>query len=1015
MAWIPGRVAVFGMFFLIALAGRQPVAIATLNAPVDDSEPPAGELWVQNLNSAGTPVSVAMNFYAAAGKWNFPAVALAPPPRTAEVMRTGQVAAALPVGVLAAQLVSASSFPSIAVVRNEWPASGGAAMYDAIPGAADVVVPWVTRRRGAMGASSRVAVQDVRLTGGPQAVTVRLTPLGATSPTLTISRSIAAGTASVFDLARDADLAGLPDGFGGVMRVQAAAASIYKIAVAATTELANSSQAIYATAGADVAATGQRLAVPRVTRRRAGTRRDGSQATTDSFIAVANAGQVAANVSIRYVGSDEPGSTCAGQTFVHIGAPFGIAPGGGALFAQGAEDLEPGLGSSGLPDNCVATAVVESDGPPIAATVVELEDRGARAGAYSALPIGTAEHEVYVPLFRNAYNDLSTSVDVMNAGDAATQVQMKVTFVADNATRTATVSRTLDPNASAHWSAADLAAMPGGTFGAVTLTGSRADVPIVAVARETSDDGRRDNAMYEGLVKPALINRPFPLQPEAVPNYAPSLWHSHTVDLGLLVPATTPDEIKRISNVLSDQAFDFASATGYTIAVSVVPYIIGGVPFNEWLEQQAASSFPDTLFKARTWVVGINYNAVTMLGQQGRLVPLDPVRFPDRGDFIADAWSLNFAGGSDRPLALPWLRSGCTPTYRNLGLVTGARNADQGFKLIQFLAAAAQQRENYAPTRPQRTQIGYPTLASLYTPLAIQCPAFGPLIRTAGDQVRTVLTRAEEDAARLATVFAGLDVDKFGDAANASKAVGATSAGFEVVAQPMVNFIPPDQLDARLKSTAGLVVGTLSLHRLPTPTPTDRATATAMNTPTTPGAATATSTPPGAATATSTPPGAATATSTPPGAASATSTPRPATTATATATSRSTVLPTTPTYLAFLPYAAQGHFLRAEETPAPVPSSVARVRSAAGAHRVGDAESGDTYAVVWHEAPDGEVQPALLDKDGKAVDPASLGIQLPPVSTGFPGSAEPEAWAERGSIIICLNLEQHKGCLTIDH
>jgi hypothetical protein len=1013
LARIRGRVVVLGALVLVVLAERQPRAAASLAAPIDGSEPPVGELWVQNLNPVGGQDSVSVAFYARTGRWPFPAVLLPPPPRSADIMRTGQLAATLPVGQFAAHLISNNAFPSVAVVREEWPASGGAALYDAIPGSAEVIVPWVARRKGVAAHSSRVAVQDTAITGEPQAVEVRFTQLGAVNPTLTVSRTIPAGTASVFDLARDADLAALPDGFAGVMRVKAAGGR--RIAVAATTELANSSQAVYATSGADIAKAGPRLAAPRVTRRRSETRGDGGAATTDSFIVVANVGQATANVSVRYFGSDEPGNACAGQTIVHGGTPVGIAPGGGALFAQGTEDLGLGSGSSGLPDNCVATAVIESDGPPIAATVVELEDDGARAGAYSAVSAGVAEREAFIPLFRKSYDDLSTSLHVMNAGDATSLVQVRVTFVADSSTRTATLSRSLAPGASARWDAAQIAEMPGGTFGGVAITGSRAGTPIVAVARETSDDGRIDNALYTGLVKPAVIDHPFPQPSETAPYYAPSIWNSRTHDLGLLVPGTTQAEIDRVSTVLNDQAFDFARATGYSIAVTMVPYVINGLPFTEWLEHQVASGFPDVAVRARTWVVGINYNTVVVLGQQGSLVPLDRRRFPDRGDFIEDAWNLNFVGGSDRPLAVPWMRAGCTPTYRNLGLVAGSRNDNHGFRLMEFMTQAARQRENYAPTRPQRTQIGYPTLTSLYAELGIQCPASGPLILTPNDDVGAVLTQAGEDAAQLAAVFDQLDVDVYGDAANTSKAVGASSGGFDIVAQPMVNTIPSDELRDRLASAAGLVVGTLSLHAAPTPTPTDMASDTPAPISSATPLGTATPTPPDRTPGpggTDTPPPTATATVVRTGTPTGTGTATATAAGTATATAVSTAAPTQQVIL--LPYAAKDHGLRGGDGSMGDRAGAASRRPRLGVDGKRQEGPDQAYVVVWRQSPGGQVVPVLVDADGQTVDPASVGIELPPVGGGFQGGSEPEAWSEHGSVVICVSVDQYKGCLSID-
>lgn len=78
-----------------------------------------------------------------------------------------------------------------------------------------------------------------------------------------------------------------------------------------------------------------------------------------------------------------------------------------------------------------------------------------------------------------------------------------------------------------------------------------------------------------------------------------------------------------------------------------------------------------------------------------------------------------------------------------------------------------------------------------------------------------------------------------------------------------------------------------------------------------------------------------------------------------------------------------------------------------------DPGAGAAYAIVWHEGPGGVITTEIVPEGGGTVDPATIGVSAPPAAR-FPGGAEPEAWAQRGSVIVCINVDQYKGCLTVD-
>lgn len=69
---------------------------------------------------------------------------------------------------------------------------------------------------------------------------------------------------------------------------------------------------------------------------------------------------------------------------------------------------------------------------------------------------------------------------------------------------------------------------------------------------------------------------------------------------------------------------------------------------------------------------------------------------------------------------------------------------------------------------------------------------------------------------------------------------------------------------------------------------------------------------------------------------------------------------------------------------------------------------------MWREGAGGSIRTEIVNEEGQVVDPATIGIAVPTVAPGFPGGVEPEGWAQRGSVIVCINVDQYKGCLTVE-
>jgi hypothetical protein len=205
-------------------------------------------------------------------------------------------------------------------------------------------------------------------------------------------------------------------------------------------------------------------------------------------------------VSYRGVDEDQgaPGNTCAGQTYTHGNTSYTVPPFGTRIFAQGPDTGPAGVGPSGLPEGCVATASITSDGAELVATVVEYEDAGARMAAYPALPAnGTTRH---LQLMRHADESRTTVVEVMNASDDTLAVDLTFTYLHDGTTKTydQTVN-VIQPKGAWRFNPATDAggSIPAGVNGTVRLRARKpAGSPqILAVAREAGDGATGDIAM----------------------------------------------------------------------------------------------------------------------------------------------------------------------------------------------------------------------------------------------------------------------------------------------------------------------------------------------------------------------------------------------------------------------------------------------------------------------------------------------------------------------------------------
>jgi hypothetical protein len=184
--------------------GTGVTGVQVQNLSTSSSASVAVQLWNQSggspivLDSATIPQSAAQNFYLP----NYGAV---------------------PSGSYA-MLVS-SSQPAAAIVRTDWSAVGGAAIYNSVAPATDVIIPLITKDFA--GQTSQLSVQNTNTSDSISDVVLTLYGRGSSTPIVTSSpQTIGAGTSKTWDM--DDPLWGtLPDnaldlgstGFVGALQV----------------------------------------------------------------------------------------------------------------------------------------------------------------------------------------------------------------------------------------------------------------------------------------------------------------------------------------------------------------------------------------------------------------------------------------------------------------------------------------------------------------------------------------------------------------------------------------------------------------------------------------------------------------------------------------------------------------------------------------------------------------------------------------------------------------------------
>lgn len=304
----------------------------------------------------------------------------------------------------------------------------------------------------------------------------------ASTPQAALDVTIAPGSSISVDLALFGELQDLPDGFNGWARLRADR----EIAAYAFHDLRASRLAVGDTTAFAKESAAARLYAPYVASQ-------AGEALRSSQITVLHTGTDATSLSITYRGA---GGSCAGQTYEQ--GPIAIPA--GAMLTIPQRDIElPGLGRSGLPAGCVASAELVADAPLLADVAIESATGSGRLAGYGTRGVDAAADLAVLPLVRNQQPTdwaISSVVHAQNASPKNAEVRLELFDWDGAALGCATPCvRELAPGEAARWDLSEGGVLPPNRYGSARLVSTQ---PLLAAVLESSPNESWDDSIHLG-------------------------------------------------------------------------------------------------------------------------------------------------------------------------------------------------------------------------------------------------------------------------------------------------------------------------------------------------------------------------------------------------------------------------------------------------------------------------------------------------------------------------------------
>jgi hypothetical protein len=395
----------------------------------------------------------------------------------------------LPTGQFSLAVRSNNDLLTAAIARTDW-STGGAALYSNVDFDERIIVPLAVRNY--VGQTSIITVMAA---GNDESLRARLDfyAAGSSQPINGPTFDLAPHESLMFDL-NDAVAAfeRLGDGFVGSAVIQTTGGQVGAVSYIYSEW---SPTAVSAFEGVAASSASNTLFAPLF---RANQRGIGGVGRLDTGISVVNPLDHAVDVVLTYYPTDSlaASSSCRSQREYQNG-PLTIPANSSHVFYQGPD------GDHGLPDDCFGSAVIQTMDPAdeILAIVNDSTNITELTAAYNALPANQAHTKVALPLFRNRHlpQELTTGIQVMNAGDETARVEISFT-TSEGAHISGCGSdcvAEIEPHRSFTWYPPTMAAIPAGIYGSAVV---KSDEPILVIVNDYPlGTTGVDAAIYNGI------------------------------------------------------------------------------------------------------------------------------------------------------------------------------------------------------------------------------------------------------------------------------------------------------------------------------------------------------------------------------------------------------------------------------------------------------------------------------------------------------------------------------------
>ncbi len=378
------------------------------------------------------------------------------------------------------------------LARLSWPESGAALIYTAPEADRSLIVPWLARH--AYRNNSALVLQNAD-PQRPVSLEIHVHEHGSITPLRSMRMRLPAAGSSLLRMDGESELAGVPDGFIGWLRIEAEG----PVSAISLTEIAGQ-KTIHALPGFTPSELSDRMVLPMAYNFQFIESHDPEQPEWQSYsseIMVMNPNPHPVDLRLEYRADVDDANPLGCRGLRIPEAMVTIEPGGSRWY------WPPG---SDLPNGCRASAWIQSDGGPVAAFAF-VTDHLRIGTALAASPVDRGALRSFLPLVRKSHiADLlmNTPIHVANLGTEATDVELQIFDSEGEAIDCGPDCRArLAAGQNMRWWPSDIGQWPAGSVGSAMVI---ADQPLDVTAMDLSLRSTVNPAAYRAL----SLDRPAP-------------------------------------------------------------------------------------------------------------------------------------------------------------------------------------------------------------------------------------------------------------------------------------------------------------------------------------------------------------------------------------------------------------------------------------------------------------------------------------------------------------------------